>query len=80
MKEKCPGSNRIISSELITCPYCNTEVELFSDEIQRLCPGCRKIIFHEALPGCISWCSHAKECMDISRWLAYQKKGNKEPV
>jgi NADH pyrophosphatase NudC (nudix superfamily) len=78
MTSKCPGSNRNISAEIIKCPFCGMDVELFSDEMQRRCPGCKNPVFHDVLPACISWCAAAKECMDVGKWLECIKTNSNE--
>lgn len=76
--DRCPGSKGVKSPtiDVITCPECGGEAEIFSDEQKTKCPNCGKIIFREADPSCIDWCKYAKECMGEEK---YNKiKGSKE--
>ena len=42
--QHCPGfeSNKSLSEVKVTCPDCGTEVEVFSDEVEKTvkCPAC----------------------------------------
>jgi len=60
---KCPGQDkRKITAETLKCAKCGYEKEIFSDEIKVKCPQCQSIAYREALPTCIDWCKHAKDC------------------
>lgn len=64
MINRCPGQDaRNIKAEFLNCPCCGYEVEIFSDELKRSCPGCRKIIYREKLPSCTDWCQSVRECI-----------------
>ncbi len=66
---KCPGQDkRKIKPELIKCSSCGYEVEIFSDELNRICPGCRKKVSRQRLPSCVNWCKSAKECIGQEKW------------
>lgn len=63
--KKCPGS-RIIREpvpELVNCPNCGKEVEIWTDELRTTCSNCGTKVFREQQPSCIEWCSYAKECV-----------------
>ena len=64
MLNKCPGQDsRKISVELIRCPECGYEMEIFSDEIKVNCPKCKGLVCRVRLPSCVDWCKHARECL-----------------
>ena len=69
MAEKCPGSYRTLSTVTMTCPFCNTELEFFSDETHRPCYICCKIVFLDTLTTCYSRCDIAEECFEINQWI-----------
>jgi len=61
---KCPGSDmRRLKSSFHPCPNCSKPVEFFSDEMRVRCPHCKTIVYKEAAPSCIQWCSAARECL-----------------
>ena len=64
MKSICPGQDkRNIKAESIKCSKCEYELEIFSDEIKRVCPRCKNLVCREHLPSCIDWCKAAKSCV-----------------
>ncbi len=74
MINKCPGQDKKdIKAEIIGCPKCGYEVELFSDEIKAKCPKCQAHIYRETLPTCIDWCKYAKECVGNDAYNNYIK-------
>lgn len=69
MNKKCPGTDiRYLKIEIIKCPNCGYELEIFSDEIKVKCPNCKTDVFREDIPSCISWCKYAKECIGEEKW------------
>lgn len=71
---KCPGQdNRDLKSEILKCAECNSEVEIFSDEVRVKCPKCSKLICSSRLPSCVDWCKQAKGCLGEERYK--QMKG-----
>ena len=65
MQGFCPGSKSAKSPtpELIACPECGYEVEVWTHELMRHCPQCKTAVFREKRPSCLDWCSYAKECV-----------------
>jgi DNA-directed RNA polymerase subunit RPC12/RpoP len=61
----CPGSRllRQPAPELYPCPNCGAEVEIWSDELKRACPKCRKMVLRPGGMSCLEWCKQAKECV-----------------
>ncbi len=77
MESRCPGQDgRNIKAFLIKCPYCNYEVEIFSDEIRVKCPSCKNFVYREKLPSCIDWCKSAKKCIGEERYNDYIRHKN----
>ena len=75
---RCPGqSGRNLKAELLRCPNCSYQVEIFSDELRAICPGCGREVYKEKTPSCIDWCKAAEQCLgeDTYREL---KKGERE--
>lgn len=69
MINKCPGQDRRnVKVETCLCQFCGYEVEIFSDEIQRICPACKKQVCKERLPSCIDWCKYAKDCIGEEKY------------
>ncbi len=63
MRDKCPGQDRRnIKAELIKCPSCGYNLEIFSDEVKIKCPRCKDAVYKKGLPSCVDWCNFAKEC------------------
>ncbi len=78
---RCPGqSNRNLKAELRRCPNCSYQVEIFSDELRAICPGCGGLVYGEKIPSCIDWCRAAEECLgeDAYRELKKQEREIKE--
>ena len=66
---RCPGQElRQVTAELHTCPNCGYKVEIFSFEVRAKCPQCKTMVFKEAIPSCIQWCSAARKCLGDERW------------
>lgn len=64
MISRCPGQDdRNVRAELVRCPGCGYEVEIFSDETKTACPGCERAVFRARLPSCVDWCASARECI-----------------
>lgn len=69
----CPGSSqfRQPKPESIKCPSCNGEVEIWSDEIQAICPHCKESIVRAMDTSCLDWCRYAKECVGDKSYSKY---------
>jgi hypothetical protein len=70
LKEACPGSREIRSPypEELTCVFCGRLNEIWSDEPDMNCKGCKKLINREMKPSCIEWCPAAKECVGLEKY------------
>jgi hypothetical protein len=78
-KESCPGSREIRTPypEEIKCFWCDTVSEIWSDEAEIVCKGCRKTVSREMRPTCIEWCPAAKECIGIEKYERLMKMKKK---
>jgi len=79
MISSCPGSQRFKQPqpENVKCPLCGVEVEIWTDEFQALCPGCKKTVSKDGTQCCLDWCKAAKECVGDEMYKRYMesKKG-----
>lgn len=71
----CPGSAPLKDPtlELVACPYCGEENEIFSDEVRVSCARCGKSISRNFGPTCIDWCSKAEECLGADLVAKYKE-------
>ncbi len=72
---KCPGSQNFSQPhpEFIKCVFCGGEIEIWSDEIKAVCPGCNKTVTRGHLPNCLDWCRYAEECAGQASYKKYIK-------
>ncbi|MBI5199420.1 MAG: phosphohydrolase [Nitrospirae bacterium] len=75
LKDTCPGSSEIKSPypEEIKCFFCGVITEIWTDETETTCKGCRKTISREMKPSCIVWCPAAKECVGAEKYERLMK-------
>ncbi len=70
----CPGSQKFKQPqpENIKCPFCSAEAEIWTDEIEAICPNCKnKVLRKEQVASCLDWCSQAKECVGDETYNNY---------
>lgn len=69
----CPGSKqfRQPQPEIINCPYCSKELEIWTDEVKATCPHCKKAIMRQEGASCLDWCRYAKECVGDELYHKY---------
>ena len=80
MISKCPGAQYFIQlkPEYIKCPFCSSEVEIWSDEIVATCPKCKKKVMRNSnKQSCLDWCKYAGECVGIVQYNKYKQNKNK---
>ncbi|MDL2237658.1 hypothetical protein LJC56_07510 [Christensenellaceae bacterium OttesenSCG-928-K19] len=61
----CPGAANIKGTptlEVKVCPECGAEIELFSTDVKRACPGCGFLAYNTTM-SCIKWCQYARDCV-----------------
>lgn len=72
----CPGSQKFRQPqpESIKCPACSQEIEIWTDEIQVVCPNCKNTILRQQEgASCLDWCNYAKECVGEKTYNNYIK-------
>ncbi len=76
----CPGSQKFKQpqAETIKCASCGDEVEIWSDEAETVCPGCKKRVTRRCGQCCLDWCRYAKECVGGDAYNRYMEKTEKE--
>ncbi len=67
---ECQGSKEIRRPypEEITCFWCDTLNEIWSDETEMDCTKCGRKITREMRPSCIEWCRAARECIGAEKY------------
>lgn len=73
---KCPGFKDAVrpNLELIPCPYCKEDVEIFTDEEEATCDSCGKVVKRERDASCIDWCEYARECFGEEKYRELKKE------
>ena len=66
----CPGAInfREVRPDYIDCPFCGTELEIWSDEPFAKCPNCGREVTQSRGASCIDWCAHARECVGKEKY------------
>lgn len=75
MIDKCPGAKRFRQPEpeIVRCPFCGEEVEIWTDEIRVTCPNCKNTVMRQEGPSCLDWCRYAKECVGERVYSRYMQ-------
>lgn len=80
MQAACPGSRKFkeATPEMVRCPHCGTEIEIWSDEPRARCERCQAWVYRELGASCLDWCAQAERCVGSAALAAYRraKKGN----
>lgn len=65
MAFECPGAQKFRQPEpeFIKCPFCNNEVEIWTDEVKATCSNCKNTVMRTGETSCLEWCKYAKECV-----------------
>jgi HD superfamily phosphohydrolase YqeK len=71
----CPGAQKFRQPEpeIIKCPVCQKEVEIWTDEIQATCANCKNTVMRESGASCLEWCRYAKECVGDKVYSKYMQ-------
>lgn len=72
----CPGAKKFKQPEpeIVKCPSCGNETEIWTDEIQSVCPKCKNTILRQPKgASCLDWCKYAKECVGLQAYDNYIK-------
>jgi hypothetical protein len=70
----CPGSRALRQPrpETRSCPSCGSEVEIWTDEVKGVCPGCARTVFKDGAMGCLDWCKYGEECVGTDIYATYR--------
>lgn len=70
---RCPGSSAFSQPkpEILQCPDCRVEVEVWTDEATGQCPKCGKTVIRTTSQSCVDWCRYAKECLGDEKFRKY---------
>lgn len=70
---RCPGSSAFSQPkpEVLQCPDCRVDVEIWSDEATGQCPKCGKTVIRTVSQSCVDWCRYAKECLGDEKFRKY---------
>ncbi len=70
---RCPGSSGFMQPkiELLPCPDCGQDVEVWSDEASGKCLNCGRAVSRTSAPACMDWCDHAEECLGEEKYKQY---------
>lgn len=69
-KESCPGSREIRNPypDEVSCVFCGTPNEMWSDETETVCKSCGKTFSRDMKANCLLWCPAAKECVGAEKY------------
>lgn len=76
----CPGSQKFRhpQPETVKCYNCGMEgVEIWTDEVEAICPGCKGTIRRQNGQSCLEWCKYARECVGDKIYETYIGNKNK---
>lgn len=71
--KRCPGSMTFTQPkpELVKCPGCGAEVEIWSDEATGACEKCSKTVIRNETQSCVDYCKYARECLGGDKFKQY---------
>ena len=72
--KRCPGSTAFSQPkiELVRCPHCGDDAEVWSDEAEGKCARCGKPVCRTHTQSCVDWCKYARECLGEEAHKKYQ--------
>jgi len=72
--KRCPGSMSFTQPkiELVRCPHCGEDAEVWSDEAGGKCAKCGHAVCRTTTQSCIDWCKYACECLGAEEHKRYQ--------
>ena len=64
MFSRCPGADGLLQPlpEMVRCPHCHREVEMFTNEVSLRCYHCGGTVRRQKRPSCFDWCRYAERC------------------
>lgn len=57
--------------EVVPCPGCGGDVEIWSDEADGKCPSCGLSVVRMSTQSCVDWCRYAEECLGEEKYKQY---------
>ena len=48
-------------------------MEIWTDELKRTCPACKKVVLREGGLSCLDWCKFGKDCVGEASFESYQR-------
>ncbi len=71
--KRCPGSSAFMQPkiEVVPCPDCGSDVEIWSDEADGKCPSCALSVVRMSTQSCVDWCRYAEECLGEEKYKQY---------
>ncbi|MFW6137734.1 MAG: HD domain-containing protein [Spirochaetota bacterium] len=71
--QECPGAKKLKQPfpEIVACPDCGGEVEIWSDELRASCPECGTTVTRYQEMSCLEWCEMARECVGEKAYNRY---------
>jgi len=71
---RCPGSLAFAQPkiELVRCPHCGSDAEVWSDEADGACSKCGQAVCRTTTQSCVDWCKYARECLGDQEYKRYQ--------
>ncbi len=75
----CPGSSKFKQPmpEIVKCPSCGEEVEIWTDETEAVCRNCKLKVSRQGGQSCLDWCQYAKECVGSEKYNKYTENKKK---
>ncbi len=75
MISNCPGALKFRQPEpeIIKCPSCGEEVEIWTDEVRARCRNCNGVVTRQIDQSCLEWCKYARECVGDKIYNKYMK-------
>ena len=72
---RCPGSAAFMQPkiELVRCPQCQQDVEVWSDEADGTCDSCGITVVRTQSQSCVDWCRYARECLGEEKFKQYRE-------
>ena len=75
MLRACPGARMVREPrpQYVRCPYCEHEVEIWTDEYRRRCESCGEWVYRTQGATCLDWCAKAEECVGAATLAEYRR-------
>lgn len=69
----CPGSGAFTQPkpDVVACPGCAADVEIWSDEATGQCGKCGRVVIRTETQSCVDWCRFARNCLGDQKFKEY---------